>query len=352
MTRFDEQHGQMRLSVGVGPRCPGCPLLAICPAASTDYACPERRTYRGQGGLNTWDLRHPDAQELMRQVGGPGFEAVTIAPTELPAAMPFVAQLRVRTALRGQLARHAYVIGAQEAIGKRKRVLTADRLRELVGIPETVDVYLQLFGADAVLDRLWRERDSLVPQIANAGYARTMGPSYSMWMPRPPPEHLINHKRSQIITRALQDLQTSVVPRVAFAFPGDVRRYARWLQANPATEAAALDLGTYRSARGWREQLEFLAEFDDLTERRLRYWIHGPSTLARLVALFSVIEPTRVTTTNARAIAFPSQFRSREEEARRTVSLAVELANLARAKREANEVGPELERDLAPGIDV
>jgi hypothetical protein len=57
----------------------------------------------------------------------------------------------------------------------------------------------------------------------------------------------------------------------------DARRFARWVNTNPAIEQIALDLsGSSRS--GWLRELRLLSIFDRLTDQRLSYLIHGPSS--------------------------------------------------------------------------
>lgn len=255
------------------------------------------------GGRNSLHPFNPLTTLKMDEVGGPLLEnAIRPVPkAELPQ---FVTQIRRRSALQGNLRASHYAVNVFTAIGRRKQVLTAQELRETVGLPRRRKIELQLFGPDWVLDRLWAERDELLPRIAAAGYDLVMGPSYSLWTPRPRSEHLIAMKQSNRVFVELQELGAPAVPRITWAIEADVKRQARWVNSNPVN-MVALDLGTFRSPADWALQLEGLEEIDALTDRRLHYWINGPSTATRWRQLFAVLGATRCTISNGRLIAAP-----------------------------------------------
>ena len=245
----------------------------------------------------------------------------------------FAAQIRVRRRLRGELRSATYSIGTGQVLGRRARILPAAAVREEVGLLEGQKLVLQLFGPDPVLERLWQERETLLRQIAEAGYDLIIAPSYSLWTPRPRPEHLVSLKRSLVVFTALQNLGAPVVPRLAWAIEADAERLGSWAKANRQVEMAGLDLATYRTTKDWRQQLALLEHFDQLTARRLRYWIHGPSKIERFVDLFAAIDPSRLTLTNGRAIAAPraagTKFSDQERETRRMIAIAAEQSGKA-----------------------
>jgi hypothetical protein len=202
-----------------------------------------------------------------------------------------------------------YAVRAKEVVGKRPHVLSAGELRDTIGLTPQQQLILLLFDSDPVLERLWNEAVQLLPEIATAQYDAVVAPSYSIWLPRPRTEFLYNVKRSLIVFQALQQLNVSTVPRVAWVIEHDVRRWAQWA-SNPAIDVVALDLMSFRAVGDWRQQIDGLAMFDRLTNRRLRYLINGPTTVERCADVYSTVAPGRVSITNA-TLAAP--FRDTDE---------------------------------------
>ena len=215
----------------------------------------------------------------------------------------------------------------------RSAPLSAGSVRDLVGLSADQLLVLFLFGKDRFLERLWEHRDRFLPELAGAGYDLIVAPSYSLWEPRPRPEHLYALKRSLIVFEALQELGAPVIPRVAWSIAHDAERLAGWVEGNPAVNAVGVDLGTYTGVGVYETQLELLSWFDRLSGARLSYLINGPSRLDRIQALYEVVSPQRVQIANSRAIARDSApgttFREKEET-EQAVALAAG-ACLARA---------------------
>ena len=89
------------------------------------------------------------------------------------------------------------------------------------------------------------------------------------------------------------------IPRVGWVMEQDAQRFAQWVNASHHS-MVALDLMTYRVDSDWTEQVELLGLFDQLTGRRVRYLINGPTTSAdRFVDIYRSISARRVTLTNA-----------------------------------------------------
>jgi hypothetical protein len=156
---------------------------------------------------------------------------------------------------------------------------------------------LVLFDSDAALERIWNARAFL--EIAHAGYDAVVAPSYSAWTPRPRPEMLVSARRSLVYYGMLLDAGVNAIPRLVWEIEHDVERAARWVEANPTVTVAALDMQTYRAGSAWEHQLEGLARFDNLTNRRITYFVNGPTTAGRFKTLFDLTSPERIRVTNA-----------------------------------------------------
>jgi hypothetical protein len=318
--------GQEQLFETAGPLCEGCPLREICGAAFTEKAC---RLDWGRGGLGGFQVLHPSFQithDFLAAVGGPEFDQVSGRPASVPGLPPYIAQVRMRRALRGELRQSFYAITAGQVVGRRGKPLSAAAVRRCVGLAEDQRLILLLFGRDEFLERLWDNAATFLPELAAAGFDLITAPSYSAWEPRPRPEYLYAAKRSLLVFERLQELGANVVPRLVWTVPHDAARWAAWAEHNPCLTHFSLDLTTYRGTAAFKEQLALLADFDRLMGHRLAYLVNGPSTLDRALALYSVISPTRIHLTNSRAIARDSTpgagFASKEATERAVVEAA------------------------------
>lgn len=317
---------QLSLKLPPGPYCEGCLLAGPCGRMGTADACQPLFGDPRYGGLN---VLHPDRHDLaayFAEVRGPGFEDVCVKPDpavpEFPLRTPRVYPL---AALRGHLDGDFYAIGADKAIIEPALVLGADELRDVLDIWGNQKLALMLFGKDPHMEELWRRRHQLVPEIAAADYDFVAPPSFSARSNHPPPEYVFNAKRSLIFFEMLQEHGVPSAPRLAWLCDHDVRRAARWCNAQERLRLVALDLAI-KSHPEWRRQLDLLRLFDQITDNRLTFLIHGPQGLSRLTGLFAILGP-RLRLSGTRAIArhhrspvdFAAQVRSEDEIARATL---------------------------------
>jgi len=317
---------QLSLELPPGPYCEGCLLAGPCGRMGTADACQPLFGDPRYGGLN---VMHPDRHDLaayFAEVRGPGFEDVCVKPDpavpEFPLRTPRVYPL---ASLRGHLPGGFYAIGADKAIIEPGLVRGADELREILDIWGNQKLALMLFGKDPHMEDLWRRRHQLVPELAAADYDFVAPPSFSARSNHPPPEYVFNAKRSLIFFEMLQEHGVPSAPRLAWLCDHDVRRAARWCNAQESLRLVALDLAI-KSHPEWRRQFDLLRLFDQITDSRLTFLIHGPQALSRLTGLFEMLGP-RLRLTGTRAIArhhrspadFAAQVSSEEEIARATL---------------------------------
>lgn len=280
------------------PVCPTCPVLNTCGAEMTDKACPGDWPVELPGGEVVSHPRKVRTQREIQSLGGVKFDDVIAIPSPVPAFPQYLPQVRNRTSLRGFLKEGTYAVRAKDVI-KKRRVISADEMRERLGLERAQILVLILFDRDEILEDLWEKGGPLVWRLAEASYELVVPPSFSTYTPRPRTEFLINARRSMLYFGALQDAQIPTIPRVAWQVTHDVRRYARWACDNATVRTVAIDLSTYRSVADWVDQLAGLAAFDVATRRRMSYLINGVTTKARCADLFRIVPPTRVFITNS-----------------------------------------------------
>lgn len=258
----------------------------------------------------------PETVRELAELGGPDFgdiKALARSEIDLPLYTP---QARNERALRGFLrGSNAYFLRASDVI-RADGVLSADEMRNRLGLPGSVRVFLLMFDHDKILEVAWERGLRLVKEIAAGGYDGVVSPSFSTYWPRPATEYLINSKRSLKYFAALQLHGVRAIPRVALMTANDAIRFGLWALENPLIDMVAMDLSTYRRAEDWREQMEGLELFDRLTGERLTYLLNGPSVERRCLEVFSLlgVERTRITNETTQARIEPRRLRSTDNQ--------------------------------------
>jgi hypothetical protein len=106
------------------------------------------------------------------------------------------------------------------------------------------------YGEDPLVEALWSERHSLIPQIAEQGWDLVLAPNYSMYANQPRTEHLLNFRRNLLIATELADAGVAAVPNLYWFRKEDLDRYLSWLEdTRPA--AVAINLQTFRTDEDW-----------------------------------------------------------------------------------------------------
>jgi hypothetical protein len=220
----------------------------------------------------------------------------------IPALPPYLPQIRFRTALRGHLVEGIYGIRAKGVVGKR-RVKSAAEVRQELGLSATQLLVVLLFDEDEVIERLYDDPHR-VRALAAAGYDMVVSASFSVWNPRPRLHTLRNLWRSIDLCIALQEMGVPAIPRLDWQTEYDVERWIEWIEMNPNIRMVGVDAMTC-ATNGWNEILEGMALLDESTSKRLRFLVNGPSVESRWAELFSIVEPERLTLTEAGPIAAP-----------------------------------------------
>lgn len=320
-----------------------CPVRAACPYKDGPRACQDLYGEARYGGVNVVHPARHDFGAHFTEIDGPEFETVTAVPAQLPALPISTPRLYPRREFDGELHGKFYAVGADEAIIGRRQVLGADDMREIVGLWSNQGLALMMFGKDQHLEEIWPRRHKIVEEIAECSYDFVGPPSYSALINHPPSEAIRNLKRSLHMFELLQEASVPTAPRLGWLSNADVRRAARWCDANPAVELVTLDLAIKHQAE-WRRQVQLLRLFDDSTGRRMRYFIHGPNTENRLVELFSFLGG-RLHLTGSRAISRP------RDSARDFVRFAEEEEAIAlRAMLAASSAGDRGSRDRRTAV--
>ncbi len=308
-----------------GPLCRGCRWFQSCGASRTEFAC---QNVWGQSKFGGEEVLHPgfrSTHECLDSIGGPDFD-IPIAGATVPELPAFLPPVEIRSDLRGYLSEDLYIVTTREVVGTRKKPLSASDVRGRLGLDDRVGIGLLLFGKNKYVERLWKERETLIPALAGGNFVFIGGPSYSTYLPRPRPEFFWATKRSLITARELQSSGATVMPRVAWVTPFDALRFAHFANQCPSVTHVVIDWTGSRDQSEWIRQLTNLRRFDQATHGRLNYLINGPSRLDRFEDLFRVVSPDRVCLTGS-VLAQPPG--SRFKTARVPVKAEIFLRELA-----------------------
>lgn len=280
----------------IGPLCSGCPLFVPCGAARSEFACKEDWGKDAEGGQETLHPGFEATSYFLESVGGPQFDGPAL-PVDVPRLPSFLPPVKPIKALAGRLREPIYAVSAETVIGKRRELLKAEQIREVLQLSENQKIALLLFGDDQFIERLWNEARALFPMLVNCGFDLLVGPSYSTYLDRPRPEFLYAVKRSLLMFQAFQNLGLPAILRIAWMIEYDALRIAQWVNGHPAVTTVALDWTGSRSCAEWLRQIKGLQSFDMATGRRLNYVINGPSTLSRIQAILEIVDSHRLALT-------------------------------------------------------
>jgi hypothetical protein len=281
-----------------GPLCRGCRWFRSCGAARTEFACQDVWGDVRLGGEEVLAPGFLSTHELLDSIGGPEFD-IPMTGAAAPDLPSFLPPIEIRTELRRFLTEKLYIVTTKEVVGTRKKPLSANDIRERIGLGADVELGLLLFGKDKYVERLWNERGDLLPALATGGFNFIGAPSYSTYLPRPRPEFFWATKRSLITAAELQAGGANVIPRVAWVTPFDALRFAHHINQCEGITHVVIDWTGSRDESEWWRQLGNLRHFDQATKGRLGYIINGPSRLERFEDLFRVVAPERICLTGS-----------------------------------------------------
>jgi len=123
---------------------------------------------------------------------------------------------------------------------------------EALGLPATTLTVLSGYGEDPLVEAFWtaRHRDRLLDRLATLKFDLVLAPNYSIYGNWPRAEHLINMRRSLLLTEEFVRTGMPAVPNVYWFRLEDLQRYATWI-ADTAPPAIAINLQTVRENKNW-----------------------------------------------------------------------------------------------------
>jgi hypothetical protein len=287
-----------------GACCGRCILRPWCGSTQTDQVCLPNFDAHSAAGIEALHPMRTDFNAYFDGVDGVSFDDIVAMPQQAIALGEYLPQVRMRPALLLERIAPIRVGVRLDDVLRHGRVCSASDLRHHLGLASTTHIVLLLFTHDRILERFADGAAVPLDDIAAGGYEAVVSPSYSLWEPRRRPDNLLSLRRSMLTYEALQARGVNAIPRVGWVEQLDMERFANWLNANPCVDTVAIDLMSYR-AQSLDRHTRLMAEFDQLTNCRIRYLINGVRATGRIAELYVAAAPERITITDATTARVP-----------------------------------------------
>jgi len=225
------------------------------------------------------DLRLP---QFLADVKGVTFNNVKARPARLPSLPSFVPV--VRKGSRSLLAKMDFpfvAVSLGDVISEKKLSIASD-IRKKFGVGKNTKIILLSYGSDPLLENIWTNRREVLSKIALLDFDLITSINFSIWLPQPHAERLINLKRSLIVFEEMQNLGLPAIPHLYWSGKKDLLRWAEWINQNKEVKTIAINLQTLRSNKDWGRSIDELQILSPALNRPLHFLITGPSTTKRV----------------------------------------------------------------------
>lgn len=271
------------------PYCGGCPANRDCDAQHTQLACSEL------GPVDPAMLHYKSEDFLTRYTEVNGFELTVQArsqrlpelPSYIPAIRPGQWGYKAPRSSSGALAiRLADVSGLARRV--RRQGSTA---KHILGMSPREKLIVLGFASDRFLEGHWpaAKRSKLLMAIREIEPDAAVAWNYSVWhrtgrgLTVPRPDQMYNLKRSLVIFADMQAIGIPAIPHIYWGIPGDVDRWPRWFDENPAMHVFSVDLQTVDQPDAFDRALEHLAALRQrIGTRRAHAVLSGTCKVARV----------------------------------------------------------------------
>lgn len=189
-----------------------------------------------------------------------------------------------------------------------KELVVAKNIRQRIGVPAETKLLLLCYASDSLIEKIWKERDRILPQLACIDVDLMTAIDYSVFWDQPHLERLVNMKRSLVTFDIFQQLGTPAIPHLYWSSKKDIERWAEWLRLNPSVTHVAMYWGLFKDPVSWRKQVKFLEYFNQMIDRPITQLISGPSTLEKINDLLA-ISPQLVITSGSPARAASNKLK-------------------------------------------
>ncbi|UMP06675.1 DUF4417 domain-containing protein [Amycolatopsis sp. EV170708-02-1] len=245
---------------------PGVVIAPVCSGCNSDCSycgCARAETARTGTACSSCPIRcgsRTDIKAWMADVGETLEFDDVIVGGRLPEGLPaFIPQVDGSGAgdLDAALGWPAYAVGLRRVFSPQTHAIyprwdQAATAAEALGLPATTLTVLSGYGEDPLVEAFWtaRHRDRLLDRLATLKFDLVLAPNYSIYGNWPRAEHLINMRRSLLLTEEFVRAGMPAVPNLYWFRLEDLQRYATWI-ADTTPPAIAINLQTVRENKNW-----------------------------------------------------------------------------------------------------
>lgn len=308
--------GQLAFPLDLRPYpCSQCIWANQCNGISTHHQCGPRWPSPGAGEHELW-AGHIEATARFK--AEKGFSFLPVAPRCPVVPTPPSGILPVCYRGRPGLQANGWTAVKVSEVLNATRVRTKQDVITTLGLPKSTRVLVEWFEEDDTLERLDVYFDDILPHLAGAGFDLHTAPSFPNYRNRTYFHARYGMKRS--LNRYIRLLEASVpaIPHLSPLTIGDVRDYADWITRSQVIQTVSLDI-TCSMKAGNHYALTLVELLDRLTDHRLHFYLHGPSSDKNIDAALQAISDDRLTVANGHSVH--SVFRASPDRlaARRTL---------------------------------
>lgn len=239
--------GPLPLFNTCGP-CDSCFAAGKCGGSDAPYVAVESHP-------NRLSLNHPQLPDIIRDIGGLDFGAVTIPATDWSQVSSHIPQANGRWVPGMGCYPPVVAVSVSKVITTsghiRDTVLTAGHICRWLNVPMDTKVILTFFGKDPLLENSWRvsSRTDLWRKLVDLGFWAATSPNFSIYFSENRIEHLVNFRRTALATQLIADAGLPVIPNIYWYRPIDLDRHATWITTNRGIKAVGINFQTYKTPK-------------------------------------------------------------------------------------------------------
>lgn len=186
-------------------------------------------------------------------------------------------------------------------------------LREVYRLASTTRIALEFNVVDRVLEGLWANQHTVLPQLLHLRPDLVLTPNFSVWYDDCRFRQLVSIKRGFHYYHRLVEIGLPAVPDISFSlYEPDGRLWADWVNSQSGLQAVSLFCGgqkVHASKRHLRETLEDISLFHRAVRPDIAFILGGVHAAERLLAYRQVAPGRRLVFCNGIAYSLAQRRR-------------------------------------------
>lgn len=155
-------------------------------------------------------------------------------------------------------------------------------IRKRIGVSPDTKILLLNYGPDALIERIWNHRNTVLPAIAKSNVDLMTSFDFSVFLDQPHLESVVNIKRNLVTYEILQSHGATVIPHLYWRGDRSIEILAQWLNIHPSVTHITNYQGLQKTEEEWQRELSGLQSLREQIDHEVRLIISGPSTPSRI----------------------------------------------------------------------